>query len=288
MDPGGAAQRPADDEKREHKDAGERDQRDDRREVLGKGDAGVVQEECQQALVDQPAKHDAESPASGGQDHRLRAEEAPDVAGPGPHTAQDPDLPRALDDAHAEGADQAHQHDGHHDQAQELHDGEDRAVGSRDLRLGNVDLLGADRVPGGGQPGRDGGGRPVDGGVPGTGGGEPHRVRGAGAAVQAFQRGQREVDGVATIGLAGVYPDDADPGGPRGHGEGEDLPDPSFLPPNRKRLGLNSEAYSKLVAEASPMLANGKPIRTQRLCCSSAKGLVRYRTTASGFEHLKG
>jgi hypothetical protein len=34
-------------------------------------------------------------------------------------------------------------------------------------------------------------------------------------------------------------------------------PAASFLPPNRKRLGLNSEAYSKLVAEASPMLANG-------------------------------
>ena len=34
-------------------------------------------------------------------------------------------------------------------------------------------------------------------------------------------------------------------------------PAPSFLPPNRKRLGHNSEAYSKLVAEAFTMLANG-------------------------------
>jgi hypothetical protein len=34
-------------------------------------------------------------------------------------------------------------------------------------------------------------------------------------------------------------------------------PAASFLPPNRKPLGLNSEAHSKLVAEAFPMLANG-------------------------------
>ena len=34
-------------------------------------------------------------------------------------------------------------------------------------------------------------------------------------------------------------------------------PAPSFLPPNRKRLAHNSEAYSKLVAEAFTMLANG-------------------------------
>jgi hypothetical protein len=40
-------------------------------------------------------------------------------------------------------------------------------------------------------------------------------------------------------------------------------PAASFLPPNRKRLGLNSEAYSKLVAEASPMLANGDSTLTQ-------------------------
>ena len=31
------------------------------------------------------------------------------------------------------------------------------------------------------------------------------------------------------------------------------------LPPNRKRLRLSSEAYSKLVSEAFPMLANGYP-----------------------------
>jgi hypothetical protein len=42
-------------------------------------------------------------------------------------------------------------------------------------------------------------------------------------------------------------------------------PAASFLPPNRKCLGLNSEAHSKLVAEAFPMLANGHSPGTFRL-----------------------
>ena len=56
-------------------------------------------EERQQALVDQPAEQDPGWPAGHGQDHRLDAEDPPDVPGPPAQAAQDPDLAGALEDA---------------------------------------------------------------------------------------------------------------------------------------------------------------------------------------------
>src|SRR5262249_22262368 len=153
------------------------------------------------------------------QDHRFGAEDPADVPGPGADGTQDGDLAGAFEDVRAQGADQAHEHDGHHHQAQDLDGGEDGLLRRGDLRVYDVDLLGADRVSGGGQPGGNGGSHPVDGGVARAGGADPDRVRGAGPAIEALQNRQREVDGVAVIGGDGVDPDDADPGRPRGDGE---------------------------------------------------------------------
>jgi hypothetical protein len=41
------------------------------------------------------------------------------------------------------------------------------------------------------------------------------------------------------------------------HRDRGQTPAASFLPLNRKRLGMNSEPYSKLVSEAFPMLTSG-------------------------------
>jgi hypothetical protein len=66
-DPGGAAQRPADHDQREHEDAGERDQRDDRREFLREADVGVVQ---QQRLMVIGQRREVNGLPGGGGDHR--------------------------------------------------------------------------------------------------------------------------------------------------------------------------------------------------------------------------
>src|SRR5262249_30670422 len=224
----GGGQGPGGEGEGEDEDAEQRDQRGDRREFLRKADAGLAEQEPEQRLVDQPAEQDTERPAGDGQDHRLRAEDPPDVTGPGAQAAQDPDLPGALDDAHAQGADQAHQADGDDQQAQDLNDGQEGGRGRCRLRLDNVDLRGGSAVPRGEEPVRESGGCHVDGGRGGAGGRDREGVRRAGPAVEAFQGRQREVDGVAAIGGDGVDPDDAGPGGSCGDGEDQDLSDPGM------------------------------------------------------------